>query len=86
MSCDPFLLEEITEIENEIRALRAAMRDYAGDGIVSYTFNTGQTVQTVTKSSLNDLQKWRDSLLARRDSLMSRCGKSPSSFNAGPAW
>jgi hypothetical protein len=86
MCCDPFDLEELEEIEADLRALRAAMRDYSGDGIVSYTFNTSQTIQTVTKSSLKDLQQYRDSLMARRKTLRQLCGLDKASFNAAPGW
>ena len=86
MAADPFDLEELEEIEADLRAMRAAMREYSGDGIVSYTFNSGQTVQTVTKSSLKDMQQYRDSLMARRKTLRQLCGLERSSFNAGAAW
>ena len=86
MSCDPFDLEEIEEIEADLRALRTALREYSGDGIVSYTFNSGQTTQTVTKSSLKDLMQYRDSLMARRKTLRQLCGLESASFNAQAGW
>lgn len=83
---DSFLCGLISDIEANITAAMTASLELSTDAIESYTFNTGQTVQTVTKANLKDLQAYIDSLLARRDTLMVRCGKSSSSFNAGPAW
>lgn len=86
MSCDPFLLNIISDLEAQITAAMASMLDYASDGIVSYSFNSGQSQQTVTKSSLAEMQKWIDSLLARRDSLRQRCGLTSVSFQATAGW
>ena len=83
---DPFLCGLITQIEAQIVAAMTAMEEYSGDGILSYSFNTSQTIQTVTKNSIKDMQAHIDSLLARRDTLRNRCGLDRSSFNAGPAW
>jgi hypothetical protein len=86
MSTDTFLCGLIADLEAQIAAAMAAMADYAGDGIVSYTFNTGQTTQTVTKASLKDMQAYVDSLLARRDTLRQRCNLDTAAFNAAPGW
>ena len=86
MSCDNFLLNIITDLEAQITAAMTAMTDYAGDEILTYSFNTGQTTQTVTKASLKEMQSYVDSLLARRDTLRQRCGLDQSSFNAAPGW
>lgn len=83
---DPFLCGLITQIEAQIVAAMTAMEEYSGDGILSYSFNTSQTIQTVTKNSIKDMQAHIDQLLARRDTLLVRCGRVSSSFNAGPAW
>ncbi len=83
---DTFLCGLLTQVEAQIVAVLGALEEYSGDGIISYSFNTGQTQQTVTKNSLRDMQAHFDSLLARRDTLLARCGKSQSSFNAGAAW
>lgn len=83
---DDFLCGLISDIEAQIKAAMEAMLDYSGDGIISYSFNTGQTVQTVTKASLKDMQAYIDSLLARRDTLRQRCGLDKASFNAAPGW
>lgn len=83
---DPFLCNLIASIEEQITNAMLAMADYSGDGIISYTMNTGQTQQTVTKASLKDMQAYVDSLLARRDSLRQRCGLSSASFQASASW
>jgi len=83
---DPFLCGLLSDIEANITAAMTASLELSTDAIESYTFNSGQTVQTVTKANLNDLQKYIDSLLARRDTLRQRCGLDRGSFNAGPAW
>lgn len=83
---DSFLCGLINGIEAQIIAAMTAMEEYSGDGILSYSFNTSQTVQTVTKNSIKDMQEHIDSLLSRRDTLRVRCGLDSGSFNAGPAW
>lgn len=83
---DPFLCGLITQIEAQIVAAMTAMEEYSGDGILSYSFNTSQTIQTVTKNSIKDMQAHIDQLLARRDTLRTRCNLDSSTFNAGPAW
>lgn len=83
---DNFLCGLLSDIEAQITAAMSAMLEQSGDGIVSYTFNSGQTQQSVTKSSPEEMQKWIDSLLARRDTLRQRCGLDQSSFNATPGW
>lgn len=83
---DPFLCNLITSLEEQITNAMIAMADYSSDGIISYTFGTGQTSQTVTKSSLKDMQSHVDSLLARRDTLRQRCDLDSASFNAAPGW
>ena len=86
MSCDPFLLNIINDLETQITSAMLAMADYSSDGIISYSFNSNQTNQTVTKASLKDMQAWVDSLLSRRDTLRQRCGLDQASFQAGASW
>lgn len=83
---DPFLCGIIADIEAEIKAAILASNEASGDGIISYTFNTGQTVQTVTKASVGQMKSHIDSLLAQRDTLRQRCGLDSAAFNAGPAY
>ena len=83
---DNFLCGLIQGIEAQILAAMTAMEEYSGDGILTYSFNSGQTQQSVTKNSIKDMQAHFDSLLTRRDTLRQRCGLSSGSFNAGAAW
>ena len=83
---DNFLQGLLVDIEAEIKAAMLASAETSSDGVISYTFNSGQTVQTVTKTSLRDMKAHIDSLLARRDTLRQRCGLSSAVFNAGPAY
>lgn len=83
---DPYLCGKIPKIEARIDALEEAMLDISSDGIVRYSFDSGQTNQSVEKMSLKDAQAVLDSLYTRRDTLRQRCGLDSSSFNAGPAY
>ena len=83
---DNFLCGLLSKVEDQIESVMLAMEEYSGDGVISYTFNSGQTTQTVTKNSIKDMQSHFDSLLSRRDTLRQRCGLDSSSFNAGPAY
>lgn len=83
---DPFLCGLISYIEAQITAAMAASLDLSTDAIESYTFDSGQTKQTVTKANIKVLQEYIDKLLARRDTLRQRCGLDRGSFNAGPSW
>lgn len=83
---DNFLCGLLSKVEDQIESVMLAMEEYSGDGVISYTFNSGQTTQTVTKNSIKDMQAHFDSLLSRRDTLRQRCGLDSSSFNAGPAY
>ena len=83
---DPFLCGLLADTEAEIKAAMMASSEASADGIISYTFNSGQTVQTVTKASVGQMKSHIDSLLAQRDTLRQRCGLSVAVFNAGPAW
>ena len=56
-----------------------------GAGVQSYTFDTGQTRQTVTKLNLSELQRFLDGLYVRRDVLASRCNGTGGT-HGGAAW
>ena len=83
---DNFLQSLIAPIEAEIAAAMAARLEAGEDGTFMYSFNSGQTTQSVTKFNLKQLDDHIDSLLTRRDTLRQRCGLDSSSFNAGPAY
>ena len=83
---DPYLCGKLTKIESRIDALEEAMLDISSDGIVRYSFDSGQTNQSVEKMPLKDAQAVLDSLYTRRDTLRQRCGLDTAVFNAGPAY
>lgn len=86
MSTDNYLCGKLSKIEAMIDALEDAMLDISTDGIVSYTFNSGQTNQAVQKMNLKEAQSTLDSWYARRDTLRQRCGLDTAAFNAAPGW
>lgn len=71
---DTFYAELLAPIEAEIKAATLASLELSADNMSSYTFNSGQTTQTVTKRSLAELQKHIDWLISRRDALRQRLG------------
>lgn len=72
---DPFLKEELQAIEAAIRAYNAAMIAFDGPGMIeSYTLNTGQTTQTVTRSDLANIRLMHKYLNDKRDTLVARLG------------
>lgn len=81
---DTFLNGLLAPIEAEITAAMAASLEASEDGTFMYSFNSGQTVQTVTKFSLKQLNDHIDKLLARRDALRQRLGIEVMTYNAGP--
>lgn len=83
---DVFLCGLLADIEAEIKAAMAASLETSTDGIFMYSFNSGQTTQSVTKHSLKQLKDHIDQLLARRDTLRQRCGLDSGSFNAQAGW
>lgn len=83
---DAFLCGLLADTEAEIKAAMAASLETSTDGIFMYSFNSGQTTQSVTKYSLKQLKDHIDQLLARRDTLRQRCGLDSGSFNAQAGW
>ena len=81
---DNFLLGLLAPIEAEITAAMAASLESSGDDVISYTFNSGQTVQTVQKRTLSELRQHINGLLAQRDSFRQRLGLEVTTYNAGP--
>ena len=81
---DTFYAELLAPIEADIKAATLASLELSADNISSYTFNSGQTTQTVTKRTLTELQKHIDWLISRRDALRQRLGLASSTYYAGP--
>ncbi len=82
---DTFLQDQITVIETAITAYTNALVAL-GDGILSYTLDTGQTRQTVTKADIGTINKTLDSLYNRRDIFMQRTGATCSTIRVRPSF
>lgn len=82
---DTFLADRITATEAQIIAYEAAILAFANNGAIqTYKLDTGQTVQTVTRSDLADLNKTLDILYNRLSTL---CARRDGAASIGrPAW
>lgn len=69
-----FLLERIAATKLQIVAQEEAMLNLSSGAISSYTIDTGQTKQTVTKSNISTLSSSLDSLYNRLVTLQARAG------------
>ncbi len=79
-----FIRERITATKAQIVAYEDAATALAG-GVQSYTLDTGQSRQTVTKLDLGDIQKTIDSLYNRCATLEARLNGS-GVVTGGPSW
>ena len=70
---DAFLTAQLTAIEAQITAYNAAILALATGGVESYTLDTGQSRQTVTKLNLDSLNNVVDGLLNQRAVIRARC-------------
>lgn len=76
------LLNQIDKAIYQLTANQASQ-----NGIISYTIETGQTRQTVTKQDLPALYKQRTELLTLIDTLENRLGiGAPSAVQVAPRW
>ena len=72
-----FLTDQIIAVEDQIKKLNEAQIALEGGGIQSYTIDTGQSKQTVTKYDLDSIEGQIDRLYNRRETLYARrdgCG------------
>lgn len=81
MSCNDhtFLTERIAATEAAITVYEDALLALGTGGVQSYTIDTGQSRQTVTRANLTEIQKTVDGLYNRRMTLIARrdgCGVS----------
>lgn len=72
-NCSTFLQERIAKTKEQIVALEDAAAGIMSGAIVSYTLDTGQSRQTVTKANVNQINTALDSLYNRLASLQARC-------------
>lgn len=82
---DAFLQTRITNTESQICAYEGAIEALVVQGVASYTLDTGQTTQTVTKLNLSGLQKSLDALYNRRATMLARCNGAGNTHSR-PAW
>jgi len=85
MSCNTFLQNRISTIQAQIIAYETASSALANGGIQSYTLDTGQSVQKVTKLDLASLQKTIEGLYNQLVVLEARCTGN-GSIVSRPAW
>ena len=67
-----FLQERIDKVKAQIVAYEDAIDALVVQGMQSYTLDTGQTRQTVTRFELSSLQSQLDSLMNRLATLQAR--------------
>ena len=82
---DDFLKEQITEIKALIKAYQAAELQIATDQIETYTLDTNQSRQTVTKQNLAVLKNATKSLYNQLEVLCTRVDGS-GSHTQMPGW
>lgn len=82
---DTFLESQITIIETQITAYNTAITFLITNPTQSYTLDTGQSTQSVTRQNLKDMQNTLDLLFSRRDALLARC-QGKGTVIARPEW
>lgn len=83
---DPTFIEaRITATKASIVAAEDAELALLGGGIQTYTIDTGQTRQTVTKANITELRNYIDSLYNRLVTLQARL-TGGGVVNVGPAY
>ena len=75
--CDDsaFLQQRLTACEAAITAYETALAAFAVGGVQSYTMDTGQTRQTVTKANLTEIRRMRAELMNERAILRAQLGR-----------
>lgn len=80
-----FWQERLEATKAQIILYEDAIMQLSTGAVQSYSLNTGQTTQSVTRFDLNRLQATLDSLLNRLATLEARvCGSGTTTM--GPAW
>jgi hypothetical protein len=72
MACNPADEAHLAELREDLAAVRVAIRALL-TGAQSYTLNTGQTQQTVTKANLASLVAFRRDLMGEIAQLEASC-------------
>ena len=81
-----FLQARLESTRALIVAYEEAVTALVTGGIQSYTLNTSQSVQTVTKFDLNNLNSTIDALYNRCATLEARLGRGAGSTLGNPDW
>lgn len=79
---DAFWTEQVTAIKAQITKLNSTISDLSCGAIISYTLDTGQSRQTVTKVSIEILYAERRRLMNELACLDARINGSGSSYGA----
>lgn len=80
-----YINERITATKTQIKALEDAATGIMSGAIISYTLDTGQSRQTVTKANVNQINSAIDSLYNRLATLEARLNGSGTVIGR-PAW
>jgi len=70
---DTFLESQVSVIESQIGKLNEAINFLYSNPHKSYTLDTGQTRQSVTRDDISMLQDQVNMLLDRRSTILARC-------------
>lgn len=79
-----FFTERLQKTESQIASYEDAIDFLIANPTRSYTLDTGQSSQTVTRYNLKDLQDQLNILYSRRDSILARCGNG--TIISKPGW
>lgn len=71
---DEFIVAQIAAVELRIAAVNSAMLTVANGG-TSYSFDDGQTRQSVTRGTMTELTRTLNSLLNMRATLLAQLGR-----------
>ena len=82
---DDYLAAKKTEVEAIIDALIKTITQLSSGGVKSYTLDTGQGKQVVTREDLSDLNEQLNSYLNLRDVLCTRITTGSGTFNIRPS-
>lgn len=79
-----FYLDQLENVKAQIIEFEEALVNFEAGAINSYTFDSGQTRQTVTRNNLGVLRNYINALYNRAHALESRAGLSRGTFYAKP--
>jgi len=83
---DTFLQSRIPVIEAQIIAYDDAILAFGNSNIQSYTLDTGQDRQVVTRGDIASMKNMRNSLYNSYVTLKARCGSPSGTIIARPSW